>query len=304
VNQAAAHEGLDRRGLVAGFTAYGLWGIFPLYFHLLGRSGALEVVAHRIFWTLVFCIVVVAVTRSWRQAQSSLSDSRLVRTLLGAGLLVSLNWLIYVYAVLTDRVVDASLGYFMNPLVTALLGVLVLRERVNRLQITAFGIGLAAVLVIVIGVGRLPWIGLGLALSFGFYSLAKSHVGKRTTPVIGIGIEAMALAPLSGAYIVFLEITRHGTATTISWTYFLLLAAAGLVTAVPLLLFAMAAARLPLTVVALLQYVAPVLQFLIGVLVFHEHMPVVRWIGFVLVWLALVVLTWDMVRRMRQTPAA
>ena len=282
---------------MAGFLAHGLWGVFPLYFHLLVRSGSLEIVAHRIVWTLVFCAIGITIIGAWAKVRAVINDKRLFRTLLLAGVLVSLNWLIYIYAVVSDHVVDGALGYFINPLVTVVLAVIFLRERLRPAQIVALGIGLAAVMVIVIGMGHVPWIGLGLALTFGFYSLLKNRVGGRTTPLVGLGVEALALAPLSAVYIVVLEVTGRGTFTTVSWTYSLLLVATGIVTAIPLLFFAVGAARLNLTSLAFIQYVTPIMQFLIGVLVFSEHMPLVRWVGFILIWVALIVLSWDTFKR-------
>ena len=293
----------DRKGLVAGFLAHGLWGVFPLYFHLLVRSGSLEIVAHRIVWTLVFCAVGITIIGAWPKVRAVIADTKLFRTLLIAGVLISLNWLIYIYAVVSDHVVDGALGYFINPLVTVVLAVIFLRERLRGAQIVALGIGLAAVLVIVIGMGHVPWIGLGLALTFGLYSLLKNRVGGRTTPLVGLGIESLALAPISVVYIVVLEISGRGTFTTISWTYSLLLAATGIVTAIPLLFFAVGAARLNLVSLAFIQYVTPIMQFLIGVLVFSERMPVVRWVGFILIWVALIVLSWDTVKRSRAESA-
>jgi chloramphenicol-sensitive protein RarD len=290
---------LDRRGLAAAFAAYGLWGVFPLYFHLLDQSGALEIVAHRIWWTLVFCAIGVTALGAWGKVRAAMADRRLFLGLLGAGVLVSLNWLIYIYAVVSGHIVDGALGYFINPLVTVVIAMIFLRERITIGQGVALGIGLAAVLVIAIGTGTVPWIGFGLALTFGFYSLAKKRIGARVTPFIGLGVEALALAPLSGLYIIFLEVSGNGTWTSISGWYAGLLAAAGIVTAIPLLLFAVGAARLPLVTLAFIQYITPMSQFLIGVVVFHEQMPTVRWIGFGLVWLALVVLSWDTVRRTR-----
>ena len=291
--------GIDRKGLAGGFGAHLLWGVFPLYFHLLERSGAVEIVAHRIAWTLVFCLVAVSLTRAWGRVREVVSNGKLFGTLLGAGVLVSLNWLIYVYAVVSGHIVDAALGYFINPLVTVVLALVFLRERVTPAQTVALILGLAAVLVIVIGVGRVPWIGLGLALTFGFYSLIKSRMGHQVSGFVGLGVEALALTPLSVGYIIFLEVSGRGTFTSISWPYALLLAATGIVTALPLLAFAVGAARLPLVTLAFIQYVTPVMQFLIGVLLFGEQMPLVRWIGFILVWLALIVLSADTLRRTR-----
>ena len=289
----------DSKGLPAALLAYGLWGFFPLYFNFLGRSNPFEIVAHRIWWTFAFCVVGVTLIGAWGKVAQAFRNPKLIGILLVAGLLVSLNWLVYIFAVLTDHVVDGALGYFINPLITVGLAVIFLKEKVRPAQVAALGIGLVAVIVLVIGVGHLPWIGLILALTFGFYSLVKSKVGHQVTPFIGLGIETLALAPVSIGFIIFLEVTRHGTLTTVSWPYSLLLIGTGLVTGIPLLLFAVGAARLSLISLAFIQYIAPIGQFLVGVVVFHEEMPTVRWIGFVLIWLALVVLSWDMVQRAR-----
>ena len=287
----------DSRGLALAGAAYTMWGVFPLYFHLLDRSGSLEIVAHRIVWTLAFCLVGVTVRRSWTAVRAVIGDARLFGTLLGAGVLVSLNWLIYVYAIISGHVVDASLGYFMNPLVTVALARVVLHETVRPAQAVALAGGLLAVVVIAIGAGGVPWIGLGLALTFGLYSLAKNRVGRTAPPLAGLGVEAMALTLPSLALLGWLAATHRGTFGTIGPGYTLLLAATGVVTAVPLLFFAAGAARLSLTSLGLVQYLTPVVQFALGVVVFHEHMSPVRWIGFALVWAALLVLTWDLARR-------
>jgi chloramphenicol-sensitive protein RarD len=297
-------KGKDSKGLAAALLAYGLWGFFPLYFYLLGRSDAVEIVAHRIWWTFAFCVIGVTLIGAWGKVRQVFRSPRLVGILLVSGLLVSANWLVYIFSVLTNHVVDGALGYFINPLITVLLAVIFLKEKVRPVQAVALGIGLIAVIVLVVGLGHLPWIGLVLALTFGFYSLVKSKVGDRVSPFIGLGIETLALAPISLGFILFLEFIRQGTLTTVSWPYALLLVGTGLVTGIPLLLFAVGAARLSLVTLAFIQYLAPIGQFLVGVLVFHEEMPPVRWIGFVLIWLALVVLSWDMVRRARTSKGA
>jgi chloramphenicol-sensitive protein RarD len=289
----------DSRGLAAAFVAYGLWGVFPLYFHLLEASGAVEIVAHRIVWALVFCLIGITVVRGWPTLLGALRQRRLVGTLLGAGVLVSLNWLIYVYAVVTDRVVDSSLGYFMNPLVTVLLAVIFLHEKLRRAQAAALAIGLVAVAVIVVGMHQFPWIGISLALSFGLYSLAKNRVGGRATPLVGLGIETSAMTPVALVYLVVLQATGHATLTAHGPGYALLLVGTGVVTAVPLLAFAAGAARLSLVTLAMIQYITPTMGFLIGVVLYHEQMGLARWIGFLLIWVALVVLTWDLVAQAR-----
>ena len=297
VRQVEGHD--DSRGLVLAFAAYGLWGFFPLYFHLLAASGSVEIVAHRIAWTLVFCLIGVTVRRNWASVRAVVADRRLVGSLVIAGCLVSVNWLMYIYAVVTDHVVDAALGYFMNPLVTVVFALIFLRERLRPRQAVALGLGLVSVLVMAIGAHRVPWLGLGLAVSFGLYSLLKNRVGHRASPLAGLGIETVALAPVSFGYILWLGVMGRGTFTTLGPGYAVLLAMAGLVTAVPLLFFAAGAARLSLVSLALVQYITPTMQFAIGVLVFDEHMPPARWVGFFIIWAALVVLTWDVIRRVR-----
>jgi chloramphenicol-sensitive protein RarD len=280
-----------------------LWGGFPLYFELLHSAGALEIVAHRIFWTLVFCLFGVTVTRTWGKVRAAWANRRLVVGLALAGVLVSGNWLLYVAAVLSGHVVDAALGYFINPLVTVILALVVQRERLHRLQFVALGIGTVAVVVIVVGYGQFPWIGLGLALTFGTYALIKSRVGGTVGPLVGLGFEALTLAPLAGLYIVILEVTGRGSFIGHGVNYTVLLALTGVVTAIPLLFFAYGAGHLPLATVGLIQYVTPIGQFCIGVWVFHEAMPTARWIGFGLIWVALVVLSWDGLRSLRRSVA-
>jgi len=286
-------------GLLAGFLAYALWAVFPLYFDWLSRAGAVEVVAHRIAWTLVFCLAGITLTRTWGRFRAAWADKALVGRLAVAGVLVSLNWLIYVWAILNDHVIDAALGYFINPLVTVLLSLVVLRERLARLQAVALAIGVTAVVVIVIGHGRVPWVGFGLALTFALYALMKNRVGQRTTPLVGLAFEALTLAAPSLVYIFWLEASGRGLFLTGGPHYTAGLALSGAVTAIPLLFFAYGAARLPLATVGLLQYLTPTGQFLLGLVVFHEVMSPARWIGFGLIWVALVVLTVHAVRTWR-----
>jgi chloramphenicol-sensitive protein RarD len=294
----------EPRAVAAGTAAYLLWSVFPLYFDLLNAATAAEIVAHRIAWTFVFCLVGVTALRGWGHVRAVWADKKLVGRLALAGVLVSGNWLIYIWAILHDAVVDAALGYFINPLVTVALGLVFLGERLHRLQYLALGVGVAAVAVIIVGYGRIPWAGLGLALSFGLYALMKNRVGARATPLVGLGYEAAVLTPLSAAYIVVLQLSGtgaflgHGAGMTAG------LALAGAVTATPLLFFAFAAARLPLATVGMLQYMCPIGQFLLGILVFHEPMPTARWIGFGLIWVALILLSAHAIRAYRRPPSA
>jgi chloramphenicol-sensitive protein RarD len=284
------------RGVLYGVGAYGLWGVFPLYFRLLERSGALEVVVHRVLWSLVVCLAVVAATRGWHDLRSTLAEPRRVAALGVGATLLALNWGVYVYAVNSGQVVEASLGYFINPLVTVLLGVLVLRERLRPWQWAAVGIGAAAVAVLTVAHGRPPLIALTLALSFGLYGLIKNRVGAGVGAVASLTTETVVLALPAGIVLTWLEGTGNGHFTQNPPWQGLLLASVGVATVVPLLFFAASARRVPLSTLGLLQYLTPILQLMCGVLLLGEHMPAARWAGFALVWVALVVLTVDMLR--------
>jgi chloramphenicol-sensitive protein RarD len=289
-----AGGGLDRSGLLQGFGAYAWWGFLPLYFPLLAPARSVEIIAHRVLWSLVFCVLALAVTGTLRTAWDALRTPAILGRLATAGALVAVNWLVFVYAVLDGHTVDAALGYYINPLVTVVLAVLVLRERLRPVQWAAVGVGLVAVVVLTIGVGRLPWIALVLAVSFGLYGLIKNRTGRTVAPLTGLAVETTVLAPLAAGWLAFAEhggsFAAHGPWHAIA------LAGAGVVTAVPLLLFAGAARRLPLSVVGLLQYLTPTMQFVLGLVVFHEQMPPARWAGFTIVWVALILLSVDGLR--------
>ena len=283
----------DRRGLAAGAGAYFLWGLLPLYFTVLAPAGADEVVAHRAVWSLLFCCALLVVTRTWRSFVAVLRDRRTLALLALAAVLLATNWLVFVFGVQSGHVVDASLGYFINPLVTVALAVLVLHERVRTVQWVALGCGAAAVAVLTLGYGRVPWIALTLAVSFGLYGLIKNRVGRSVGATPGFAAETLVLAPVALAYLGWLAASGRGTFVGNGAWHAVLLAFTGVVTTVPLLLFNDAARRLPLTVVGLLQYLTPAMHFVIGVVVLDERMPPARWWGFALVWAALVVLAVD-----------
>ena len=291
-------------GLTFAIAAYGLWGFLPLYFSVLAPAGAIEIVAWRILLSLVFCALLLTATRGWGAFLAIVRDRRTMLIMGAAGVFILINWLVYVYATLTDHVVEASLGYFTNPIVTVLLGVLVLRERLRPLQWAAIGISAIAVLVLAVNYGQFPWIALALAFSFGFYGFIKKQVGGRVDAISGLTIETAWLAPLAGIVVGILAANGELVMGSQGLVHTSLLLAAGVVTAVPLLLFAAAARRLPLVYLGLSQYLAPVTQFLIGVFLFHEEMPLARWLGFALVWLALIVLTIDMLRSNRMARRA
>ena len=291
-------------GLAFAIAAYGLWGFLPLYFSVLAPAGAIEIVAWRILLSLAFCALLLTVTRGWGALVVILRDRRTVLILGAAGVFVLVNWVVYVFATLTDHVVEASLGYFTNPIVTVLLGVLVLREKLRPLQWAAIAISAVAVLVLAINYGQFPWIALALAFSFGLYGFIKKQVGGRVDAISGLTIETAWLAPLAGIVVGILSANGELVMGSQGAIHTSLLLAAGVITAVPLLLFAAAARRLPLVYIGLSQYLAPVMQFLIGVFLFHEEMPLARWLGFALVWVALIVLTVDMLRSNRSSRRA
>ncbi len=280
-------------GGIYAFTAYLLWGFLPLYFVLLVPTGPWELVAWRILLSLVFCVLLLAVTRSWSRLAAIFRQPRVVLLTVAAGLLIYVNWQVFIFGALTGHVIETSLGYFINPIATVLLAVLVLRERLRPTQWVAIGIATAAVLVIVVGYGSFPWIALTLAASFSVYGLVKKRVGPSVDAVSGMTLETLWLTPIAIVVLAIVGATSGLTMGTSGWQHAALLSLAGVITAVPLLLFAAGARRVSLTVVGLLQFVAPILQFLIGWVVLGEPMPVERWIGFALVWIALVVLTID-----------
>lgn len=288
-----------RGGLPAGVAAYALWGALPLYFPLLDPAGPVEVIAHRVVWSLLLCLALLAATRTWPAFVTILRDRRLVARLTLAAALLAVNWLVFVHGVTTGHVVDAALGYFINPLVTIALAVVVLGERLRPVQWVAVACGAVAVVVLTIGYGRLPWIALVLAVSFGLYGLIKNRVGAQVAALPGLAAETAVLLPVALGYLLWLPATGAGTFAPD--VHGLALVGTGVVTAVPLLLFNSAARRLPLATVGMLQYLAPVLQLAIGVLVAGEHMPPARWWGFALVWVALALLTVDGLRRSRRT---
>jgi chloramphenicol-sensitive protein RarD len=291
-------------GVLFGIGAYGLWGLLPLYFFVLMPAGAVEIVANRVVWSLVFCALLITVTRSWPALVRALRDRTVFGSLALAAFLIAINWLTYTYGVTTGQAVEASLGYFINPLVSVLLGVFVLKEKLRPLQWAAVGIGFVAVGVLTYSYGKLPWIALTLAFSFGLYGFVKKRVGPKVDAATSLSVETMVLAPFAAATMIYLAVAGTATLTTQGTGHFWLLLASGVITAVPLLFFGASARRLPMTTIGLLQYVAPLLQFVLALLVFKEAMTVDRWIGFGVVWVALLVLTVDMLRTAGKSAAA
>jgi chloramphenicol-sensitive protein RarD len=288
----------SRRGLAYGVAAYGLWGLFPIYWPLLEPAGAVEILAHRVLWSLFTVALVVLVLRRTGAVLAVLAERRSRLLLLGAAVVISLNWGGYIWGVNNGRVVETSLGYFINPLVTVLMGVVVLGEQLRRLQWAALGVASAAVVVLTVDYGRPPWIALLLAFSFATYGLAKKKAG--VDAVESLAVETLYIGPVAAAYVAWLgwqgqaEVGQHGSGH--AWLF----ATTGIVTVIPLLCFGAAAIRVSMVSIGLLQYIAPILQFALGVLWFHEAMPGSRWIGFVLVWIALVVFTWEATQHRRR----
>jgi chloramphenicol-sensitive protein RarD len=279
----------SRRGNLYGLGAYLIWGLFPLYWPLLEPGGALEVLAHRVVWSLVAVGAVLVLSRGgWRRLPRTRRELAL---LAAAAVLIGINWGLYIWGVNHHHVVDTALGYFVNPLVTVGLSVVVLSERLRRLQWVAVGIAATGVVVLTVQAGRPPWIALGLAFSFGTYGLIKKVVG--VDPAAGLAVEAAVLTPVAAGYLIWLGLAGQSTFASHGVGHPLLLVSAGPVTAVPLLLFAGAAGRIPLSRIGIMQYLTPSIQFLIGVLVRHEPLPAARLVGFALVWVALAVFAAD-----------
>ena len=294
----------ERRGILLGIGAYLSWGLFPLYWPLLKPAVAIEILSHRIVWSFVFVAVLLLVRRRWAWIGALRGDRRRLTLLVVASLVIAVNWGIYIWAVNAGYVVESALGYFINPLVTVVLAVVLLHEHLRRVQWVAVGLASVAVLVLTVGTGRPPWIGLTLALSFATYGLAKKKVDMPAVESLAVETAILTLPALvlllaynnsgSGAF-------GHGS-TSVT----LLLALSGVVTAIPLLMFGAAAPLIPLSTMGLLQYLTPCMQFLIGLTVFHESMSAVRWAGFILVWCALAVFSIDQLhhaRARRPTPA-
>lgn len=292
-----AEEERVHMGTIYGFLAYGMWGVLPIYFHALEPASAWEILAHRIVWSFVFTAFVWTWKRDLTLLRPLVRHPRRLALLAIAAFFLAINWGVFIYAVTAGNVVESSLGYFINPLLLVLMGVLLLGERMNRLQWTALALGTAAVAVITFDYGRPPWIALALATSFATYGYIKKQVGAHIGALESMTVETVVLTPFALAGILWIEMSGRGTFLTEGPSHTLLILASGIATAVPLILFAAAASRIPLTTMGLLQYLAPVGQFLVGVLVFNEVVPGPRWVGFGLVWIGLAVLTLDMFRR-------
>ena len=286
------------KGLTYGFGAYLIWGSFPLFISMLAFAPVSEVVGWRILWGFATAALLVTLTRSWPAVVKVLRDRALVVRLVIASLLILVNWEVYVLGVLSHQIVQSSLGYFINPLITVILAVVFLKEKLRRAQWVAVALGAIAVTLLTVDYGHVPWIALSLALSFGFYGLVKNQISDRVSPLVSFTLESLLVAPIAIA-----QILAFAPGGQIAFGQEFLpslgLAFFGVMTALPLIMFGAAAKHLPLSLVGFMQYLTPSIQFALALLVFHEPMSQVRWIGFALVWLGLVVLTADLTRRAR-----
>ena len=286
-------------GLAFALGSYVLWGFLPVYFLLLRPTGAFEIVAYRILFSLVFCAVLLTATGGWQRLFAVARQPRILFTMAVAGVLIYVNWQVFVLAVTNNRVVEGALGYFINPVFTVLLGVVFLREKLRPAQWAAVGISAVAIVVIAVGYGSFPWIAVVLALSFGLYGFIKKRVGGQVDAVSGLTLETAWLTPVAIVQLLVVWSISGLTLTEGGPGHLILIVLVGAATGLPLLFFAAAAARLPLFAIGLTQYLTPVLQFILGVAFLGEAMSTTRWVGFVLVWLALIVLAVDLVRAAR-----
>lgn len=287
-------------GLLYGVAAYTCWGLFPAFFPLLKPAGSVEVLAHRILWTLVLMAVILVAMRRFGDLRRITRRVWLLLAL--ASLLISLNWLVFVFAVSNGHVLDAAFGYFITPLVSVALGLLLFRERLNLAQVAALLIAVVAVVILGVQFGGPPWIALGLAATFGLYGAVKKSVP--TDPRVSVGIEAAIVAPMAVVYLAVIETAGDGEFFSNGPWHSVLMMLSGPLTAIPLLLFAAAAQRLPLVTLGLLIYLNPTMQMTWGIVVGNEPMPPARWAGFALIWVALAVFSTDAVLRARRAAKA
>ena len=279
-----------RKGLLFALGAYGIWGSFPLIIHSLDFAAPLEVVAWRIVFGLLLGVILIAATNGWEQLSAVLRDRRAMLMLLLCSILIYVNWFVYVVGVSSGHIVESSLGYFINPIVTVVLAVFFQREKLTRLQWLAVSLGALAVTVLTFDYGRPPMIALSLALSFGFYGLVKARLGSSVTPLISYSVETAMLLPLATGQLLVMSASGLAFGSNGFYSWFGL-ALFGFLTAIPLILFGSATKHIPLAWVGFMQYLTPSIQFVMALTVFHEPMPAVRWIGFAIVWAGLLVLT-------------
>jgi len=282
-----------RAGVLFAFGAYAIWGLFPLYFLALMPANAFEVVSFRVIVSLIFACILITFLRQWGQIRRALASPRVMLTLGLAAVLIFINWEVFILAVYDNKVVETALGYFINPLITVALGVFFFKERLRRLQWVAVGLGIVSVIVLTLAYGQPPWIALTLAFSFGLYGLVKKKVGSHIGAIPGLAIETAWVLPVAIAQLVIVGVLGNLDVFSLGPVHATLTIGSGVVTALPLMLFAAGTKRIPLSWIGLIQYFSPFASFLLGIFVFHEAMSASRWIGFGIIWLAIVLLTVD-----------
>ncbi len=281
--------GNDSAGIWYGILSFALWGVLPLYWKLLHTIPALEILAHRILWSFIFLGSVLLISRGWQTMVAVLIDRKKLMILFLCGVLISFNWLTFIFAVNSNQVIEASMGYYINPLVTVLLAVLVLKERLTQWQWISIVLATVGVLIITLQFGRVPWIALVLAATFALYGLTKKLVG--VDPVTGLTLETFIVMPIALIYIINMEITGIGSLGSVPFYMQLILAGTGIATVLPLLGFAKGLERANLSMMGFLQYIAPTISLLLGILVFKEYFSVSHLISFCFIWVALVIFT-------------
>lgn len=289
-------------GVVYAIAAYMLWGILPIYWKLINSIFSIEILANRIVWAFVFTIVIIGVTKQWEELRRIAKDKKQMFYIFIASILIAVNWGLYIWAVNSDRIVDASLGYYINPLFAVALGVMVFKEKINLWQGIALSTALIGVIIKTMQYGKIPWISLGLAVSFGLYGAMKKLV--RTNSIVGLTLETIMITPIAAAYIAWRQFSGVGAFGREGALVTLLLIGSGAVTAVPLLLFSSGARRLPLSVLGLTQYISPTISLLIGIFVYHEGFTNIDMISFCFIWAALAIYSFSQVSLAKRLKAA
>ena len=284
-------------GLIAGIGAYVMWGLVPLYWPLLKPASAMEILSHRVVWSLVFLLIIVYFKKLFSDIKVALFDRRKMILLFFASIFITINWGVFIWAVNNGHVIETSLGYFINPLVSVALGVIVLKEKLRLLQKLAVGLTFIAVTFLTLTLGHPPYIALSLAFSFGFYGLVKKMANVKAIP--SLTLESLMITPFFAVFLYYLSSQNELTFVELGPIHSLWLVTAGIVSVIPLMLFSTAVLRIPLVVLGLLQALGPIIQFLLGYFVFDEPMITARWVGFLIVWLAVSVFSYDAVRTYR-----
>ena len=284
-------------GLIAGVGAYVMWGLVPLYWPLLKPASAMEILSHRVVWSLVFLLIIVYFKKLFSDIKVALFDKRKMILLFFASIFITINWGVFIWAVNNGHVIETSLGYFINPLVSVALGVIVLKEKLRILQKVAVGLTFVAVTFLTLTLGHPPYIALSLAFSFGFYGLVKKMANVKAIP--SLTLESLMITPFFAVFLYYLSSQNELTFVELGPIHSLWLVTAGIVSVIPLMLFSTAVLRIPLVVLGLLQALGPIIQFLLGYFVFDEPMITARWVGFLIVWLAVSVFSYDAVRTYR-----